>query len=161
MTRYKDYNVGARGQNPFGTFGPILIMVLVLFVLFYAVKGLFTILSFVAPVLLIATLIIDRKVIFDYVKFIGKLLKENTLVGILGVILTILGWHVVSGFLFAKAIMKRSLNKAINNMEKKVNPDFTEYEEVLEDEDFLELPKKVEVVKNKTTQDNDYNDLFK
>lgn len=161
MTRYKEYNMGARGQNPLGTFGPILMMVLVLFLLFYAIKGLFTILSIVAPVLLLVTLIMDRGVVIDYVKFVTKLLKENTIAGIFAVILSVLGWHVVAGFLFAKAMMKRGLNRMADQIKDREEGEYTDYEEVEEeDEDFLILEQKEKVTQQRS-EGNEYDDLFK
>ena len=159
MTRYNEFNMNNRGQSPFGFFVPMLILLIILFAFYYAIKGLFTILSFIAPVLLIATFIIDRNVIFDYFKSLGKMLKDNTLVGILAVVLTIIGWHVVSGFLFGKALLKRSFNKMVQKVEERENT-FTEYEIIEEDEDFLQLPEQ-EVIIKKPKTDNDYNDLFK
>ena len=105
----------------------------------------------------------DRKVITDYLQFVWKLLKENSLVGILMVLITIFGFPIVSGFLFLKALGKRSIKNTMDQMEKEKNT-FTEYEEVAvdNDEEFLELPqtpKKPEPIQNE--KNNEYNDIFK
>jgi len=161
MRQFNIYSSRGSGQNPFGFFGPILILVIVLFAFYYMIKGLFTLLSIIAPVLLIATLILDRQVIFDYFKFLGKMLKNETLVGVLAVVLSIIGWQVVSGVLFGKALRRRSCTKMVQNAEEKQNT-FTDYEIIEEEveEDFLTLPDQ-EVIIKKSKSDNDYNDLFK
>lgn len=165
MTTYKQYNVNSSGKNPLGSFGPIIALVVFLFLLSFVVKGIFTILSWVAPLLLIITLIMDHKVVVDYGKFILRLIKENPLVGILGAILTFFGFPAVVGFLFFKALAKRTIKSKIQDIEQKRQGDYTDYEEVTEDdEDFLELPSieksKSTTNRGRSTSTNEYEDLF-
>jgi hypothetical protein len=159
MSINKEYNFGQKPGRPFGSFGGIIILTLFFVALYFIAKGLFTVLSFVAPVLLILTLIIDYTVVIDYGKFVLNLLKNNIIVGILAVILTVLGFPIVSGFLFFRALLRNKLKSAIKQQEKKNA--FVEYEvvdEETENEDFLELP---DVQKSPKPQDGDYEDLFK
>lgn len=161
MTVYKEYRVGGSG-GPFGFLGPLLILAVFFTILFFVAKGVFWVLSWVAPVLLIATLIIDHRVVTDFLKFVWKLLQENPLMGIAALLLIFFGYPVVSGFLFVKAIGKRSIKNALNKMEQGRNT-YTEYEEVTEEDDsFLELPpinKKKEPVRQAPS--NDYDEMFK
>ena len=157
---YKEFSFGGK-NNPLGSFGAIIGIIAVMLLLFFIVKGLFMILSFVAPVLLILALFFDYTVVTDYFKFIGKLFKEKPLFGVLASILTVVGYPVVSGFLFFKAFARKSLKSAVKKAEEAQRPKYSEYEEVKEEEDFLTLPRvEKESVKAKKN-DNDYEDLFK
>jgi len=139
----------------------ILIIVAILFLLFQMVKGIFTILSFLAPVLLILALILNRKVVFDYGKMVAHKIKTDTPRGLVYLVLSFLGFPLLSGYLFFKAFVTRKWDK-IQNEQKE---DYDDYEEVVvdtpeEDEDFLELP-ELEIDKPTATETNDYDDLFK
>jgi hypothetical protein len=158
MTTYKEFNFGKNPQGPLGSFGGIIILTLFFIALYFLAKGLFTILSFVAPVLLILTLIIDYTVVIDYGKFVWNLLKNNVLIGILAVLLTVLGFPIVSGFLFIRALLRKKLKSTLNKYEEKQT--YTEYEEVAETEDFLELP-EIHKQDRPKAKDDDYEELFK
>jgi hypothetical protein len=160
MRRDDPYIFNAKTQSPFGLLLPIMFMVGLLLFSFYAIKGLLTILSFVAPVLLILTFFIDREVITSYVKWVGRLLKENTIVGILAVVLSVVGFHVVSGFLFARALLRRQFRKVADRMEEERDGKLVDYEEVVEEENFLDLPEPQAAPRRSTTKRNDYEDLF-
>ena len=81
--------------------------------------------------------------------------------GILAVLLVVFGYPIVSGYLFFKALGKRTIKKAYERVEKDKNI-FTDYEEVVEDDNFLELPplnKRLEApIQSKS---NEYDDIFK
>lgn len=161
MTVYREYKVGG-GNSPFGFLGPLLILAVFFTAMFFLAKGVFWVLSWVAPILLLITLVLDYTVVTDFFKFIWKLLKENTIMGILSVLLVVFGYPIVSGYLFFKALGKRTVKKAMANMESKQNT-FTEYEEVLdEDTAFLELPpldKKPQAQRHGNS--NEYDEMFK
>jgi hypothetical protein len=124
-------------------------------------KGLFWLLSWVAPVFLIVTLILDYTVITEFIKFVWKLLKENTSMGVLVTALVVLGYPFVSGYLFFKALAKRSVKKVIQQVESERNT-YTEYEEVKEENDFLELPTLRKYNEpNAQVKTNEYDDMFK
>ena len=160
MSVYREYKVGS-SNSPFGFLGPLLILAFFFTALFFLAKGVFWLLSWVAPVLLIITLIIDYTVVTDFFKFVWKLLREKTIMGILAVLLVVFGYPIVSGYLFFKALGKRTIKKAYERVEKDKNI-FTDYEEVVEDDNFLELPplnKRPEApIQSKS---NEYDDIFK
>jgi Na+-transporting methylmalonyl-CoA/oxaloacetate decarboxylase gamma subunit len=169
MTIYKEFNVGGKG-SPFGSFGPMIGLILFLALAYFMVKGVFTILGFLAPFLLLGAAILDYTVITDFVKFVLKLLKENPLMGLVAILLVIIGFPAVFGFLFFKAYARRKFKNFAEKVEKEKGR-FDEYEEVKsttkkdEEDDFLILPKiEKPVVNTKSNSDqksNDYNDLFK
>ncbi len=163
MTVYKEYRVG-NGNSPFGFFVPLIILAIFFATLYFLARGIFWLFSYLAPVFLIATLIIDYKVIVDFFKFIWKLLKEKTLFGIAAVVLTIFGYPFVSAYLFFKALSSRTIKNVQKKMEEEQNT-FTEFEEVVdEDTTFLELPplnsKKRENSKQQA-KPSEYDDMFK
>lgn len=156
MTVFKEFKFGGK-QNPLGSFGPIIILVLGFVALYFFAKAAFTVLSFIAPVLLILALILDYTVITDYVKFIWKMLRENPLYGIVAIILSFLGFPIVSGFLALRAYLRRRTKTFVKQQQ---DGKYIDYEEVTEEEDFLELPEQPVKVKKKRDDNNEYNDLF-
>jgi len=160
MTIYREYKIGG-GNSPFGFLGPLLILAVFFTALFFLAKGVFWLLSWVAPILLIITLILDYTVVIDFFKFVWKLLKEKTVMGILAVLLVVFGYPIVAGYLFFKALGKRTIKKAFEKVKKEKNI-FTDYEEVVEEDNFLELPplnKRPEAPKQ--SKSNEYDDMFK
>lgn len=135
--------------NPF-----VFLLILVLFImsLFWLTKGLLKILSFIAPVLLIGALIVNYRVVLGYGKWISDSLKRNPLFGILAIIFTIIGFPIVSAFLFVRAL----LSKGVGTSSVRKRGEYIKYEKV--DEDFLDLS---ELKEHKKKIDNDYNDIVK
>ncbi len=116
--------------NPFNSIRSILILVLFFVALFFIARGIFTILSWVAPVLLILALIFDYKTIIDYGKWLGRLVQKDILMGIGAIVLTVVGFPVIAGFLFFKALLRRKVGQVKRNMEEKVEGQYIEFEEV-------------------------------
>ena len=148
--------------NPFNSITSILILVLVFVALSFVVKSVFTILSWVAPVLLVLAAIFDYRTIIDYGKWLMNLLRKDILMGIGAVVLTVVGFPVIAGFLFAKALFRKKVGELEKNMQTQQEGQFVEYEEVESKPlETLELPPiepepRVEPKTNK----NDYEDLF-
>ena len=137
----------------------VVFLVFALMAVFWLAKGIFTILAWLAPILLIATLIIDYRIILNYGKWILHQLKTNTLVGVGMSLLTVVGFPVVSFFLFGKALLKRKLKSLESSYRAERTESYSEYEIVEEDiSTTLELP-PLERRKAKTASD-DYEQLF-
>ena len=141
-------------RNPYNLILGMLVGVLFIVGLFIIARGIFSILSLVAPLLLVAALIIRYKAVTDFVSFIFKLLKENTILGIVAVVFSVLAYPVLFAYLLIKAVFYRKLDKIQQAHEKRVQGEFVDYE-VLE-EDTLELESKIP---EKETR-NEYNNLF-
>ncbi|MBI5916635.1 MAG: hypothetical protein HY842_14755 [Bacteroidetes bacterium] len=107
-----------------------LILVAFLVAMFFVVKYSLIVLSWVAPLLLIAALIIDRSVVINYVKWIFSTLKSNPLLGIGAIIFTILGYMVVFPFLFAKALFKKKIKAAHQRFEQEKQGELIDFEEI-------------------------------
>jgi len=154
--------------NPFNAIGAILVAILVFWGLSLAFSFIFKMLAFIAPFLLIGTAIIDYTVITDFVKWIIKMLKENPLMGIAGIMLTIFGFPIIAGFLFGKAYLRKKVRKLASKYDVETNGEIVDYEEVEDiEEDFekLELPPKrrAEPIRQNRTEESpsdDYEQLF-
>ena len=163
MQRQQQYS-----GNPFRSIMGIVFLVLAIMAIFWIAKGIFTILSYLTPVLLIATLIIDHKVIVNYAKWIGGLLKNNLLYGIGAILFTFIASPVVAVYLFGKAMFKRQIRKMQTVAEEQQRGKPTDYEEVAEEEVDFELQDEDEVIPleiPKTTrrlreERSSYDDLF-
>jgi hypothetical protein len=154
---YKEFNFGGK-SNPLGSFGAIIALTIFLVALFFIAKGIFTVLSWAAPVLLILTAVFDYTVITDYGKFIVNLFKQNPLWGILAAILTVVGFPIVSGFLFFRAYARKSLK----SYQKSQEPKFEAYEEIKEDkeEEFLDLKRLDKPKPSPKSNSSEYDNLF-
>jgi len=145
--------------NPLAGFIALIFIVFMIWLVFNFVKGLFSILSLLAIPLFVLALVFNYRVVGDYFKFIFNLIKKDPAKGALASIGTVIGYPVVAAWLFFKAFATRKF--ARKNKEKKPG-EFIGYEEVEDDEDFLELPEivgtKVKDEKSKTNAD--YDDLF-
>ena len=131
--------------NPFNAIGAILVAILVFWGLSMVFSFVFTALAYLAPVLLIGAAIIDYTVITDFVKWVFKMLKENPLMGIAAIMLTVFGFPIISGFLFGKAYLRKKVRKIASQYDVETNGEIVDYEEVEDiEEDFerLELPPK-------------------
>ncbi len=167
MTVFKEFQIGGggpQGKSPFGGIAGLISLALFMMVAFFLFKGLFWILNLVAPVLLIATLIMDYTVVTDFVKFLIKLLKDNPLFGIVAIVLSLVAYPFTAGFLFFKMMGRRAIkkmqeqHKGMNANRDDVNDvddeGFADYEEI----ETLELP-DIEVQKPKG-RNNDYDQMF-
>ncbi len=129
-------------------------MILVMIGLFYIAKGVFTLLAWAAPVLLIITLIIRHEVVLSYGKMLINLVKRNPLMGIVAIVLSIVGFPVVAFALFGKALLDRKIGQLGQKREKAYQDEFVEYEEI--QEESLELPQ----MDTKKSSSSEYDDLI-
>ncbi len=155
----------ANRQSKAGTIGGVvflLFMFVMIWVIFKAVSGIFWILSVIAPIMLIFALFMNHTVVTDYVRWLFKLLKEDTGKGLLFTLGTFIGYPLVAAYLALKAYTKRSLGSKRNPKEKDKEGDYIKYEEVQEkEEDFLDLGDLDKTPqKQAQTRDNTYDDLF-
>lgn len=123
-----------------------------------AVKGIFTLLSWIAIPLFVIALVLNYRVVTDYIGWIWSTMKADPLKGVLYGVGSVIGYPVVSAYLAFKAYISRKLNKKNT---PKGKGDYIKYEEVEED-DFLEL-EDLDKVKEKQIEQppaNKYDDLF-
>lgn len=139
-------------------------MIMVMVGLFYLAKGLFTILYWVAPILLVITLIINHKVVLNYGKWILNQFKnQNWPVAIGASALTVLAYPFVILFLFGKTMIMKKISESFPgatesmNQQTKKEDEFTDYEDITEES--LELPELPKETQDKI-DNNDYENLF-
>ncbi len=137
-----------------------LIMVILFFiVLFFIARGIFTILAWAAPVLIIAALLINYRTVVGYLKFLWDLLRRRPLMGILAIILSVVGFPIVSGFLLGKAILDKRIKSYRKEIEVRRDGELVDYEDVT----HLETNPRVldlEALPPKTEPKNTYDDFF-
>lgn len=147
--------------NPLNALPAILILIAVFVALWFVAKSIFTLLAWVAPILLIAALVINHKVVVSYGTFLWNLLKKNPMMGIVGVLLSFFLFPVVSLFLFGKAMLYRKVDTLKKEFEAKhgggTEGEYTEYEEIElpKEEKRIELPRRPLQEKQ-----NEYEELF-
>ncbi|MFQ5447833.1 MAG: hypothetical protein ACE5FF_12970 [Saprospiraceae bacterium] len=136
----------------------MLLMVAFFIGIFFLLRGLFWVLSWVAPVLLLAAFIIDRSVVINYGKWLIKTVKNNPLLGIAAIVLTAIGYTVVFPFLFVKAVFKKKIKSAAQQYEREQQGEFVDFEELdsaSSQENPIELPPL-----EKKEQRGEYDQLF-
>ena len=168
MTVYKEFKVGGNNSNPFGGIAAIVMLVIGLLLAYLVLKGIFTLLFWLFPILLIAGIAIDPKAALNFGKSLINVSKKNPLIPIVAIILSAIWFPVVpgiiaalsGGFLLTKALVKKKIEKVFNQgIPQQESEEFAEYEEVAEDESFLELP-EVEKEKQSQKSGNEYDNLF-
>ena len=151
--------------NPFNSIGSILIAVLLVLGLFILAQGLIKLLYMIAWGLLIGALIVDYRVVLNYGKWMFNLFKENFLMGAGVGFLTFLGYPFVFGFLFAKALLFRKVNKMKEEYTTKTEGELVDYEEVEEADEIVEEPLQLPEMQKRSNRkssqnNNEYEDLF-
>ena len=135
-------------------------MVLLFVGLFFIAKGVFTVLAWVAPVLIILALLINYRTVLNYLKFMLGLLQRNPVGGIIGILLSFFGFPILAGVLFGKSILDRKVKKLNEAYQAEKYGEFVEFEEIIkpERETKLDLPPMEKQAPVK--KDNQYEDLF-
>jgi hypothetical protein len=137
-----------------------LISVILFFVvLFFLARGIFTILAWAAPVLIIAALVINYRTVVGYLKFLWDLLRRRPLMGIVGIILSVIGFPIVSGFLLGKAILDKRIHSYKQEIQQQRDGVLVEYEDVTESEPTRKAL-DLEVLPPEADTKNTYDDFF-
>lgn len=158
------FNSGGR----LGPVGSIIMLVLSLILIYVLVKGIFTILFWLSPILLIAGILIDVKGASTFGKWVLQAFKKNPLIPIGIVLLSALWFPVVpgilaaltGGFLISRSLIKKKIESTFGPIAvEKEQETFTDYEEVTEeDDDVLELP-ELDLPKQ-GEEGNEYENMF-
>jgi len=140
----------------------LVMLVVAVMAMWFLFKSVLSILGFLAPVLLIITLILNRGVVFDYLGGMMNRLKNDTLMGVAQVAVTFFAFPLVCAYLFVKAMLIRKVGKFKAEKEAERQGEFAEYEE-LDDDDVLDLKDVEKVVQTRAPNskpNNKYDDLF-
>ncbi|WP_273444840.1 hypothetical protein [Neolewinella agarilytica] len=152
-------------RSPLGGIGGLLIGLVFLYVLFKFVGWFFSILWWAAPIIFIASLIIDHKVFLGYIGSIKRLFQKNWIMGLAGGILSFVLFPIVAAYLLGMALFKKKLRERAVEMDEQVNGKWTEFEEVPEEPleleiPYEELPPEPEPLARKDNKGTDYDELF-
>ena len=143
------------------TLTTILVFVLVFAGIYFVAKGVFWFLSLLAPVLLIAALIIDYRVALNYGKWLIQLTRNNLLAGLGAILLSVLGYPIVFALLLGKALINRKLRQLKQDEQLRREGELIDFEEVDSRQHRVELPPLREREAEKEKGDSEYDDLFK
>jgi hypothetical protein len=143
----------------------LIMLVATLVILYFLVKGLYSLATAILPVLIIATLIIDYKVYLDFGRSLVKLIRNNLVWGLLASTATFFLFPFVALFLFGKALLFRMAKSKgfIPDSRKPATheDEYLDFEEVREEISIIELPPiKPRDTKVHNTKRNDYDDFF-
>ena len=136
----------------------IIFLVLFLVGIYLLIQGIYNLLYYASPFLLIGALIFDYKSVLNYGKWIIKQLQSNPLLGIGIILINVLAFPFVCGFLFAKSLFKKKIRDITKDMETEKEGEFIEYEEVKNE--TLELPPLKKKAPQKKVDTGDYEQLF-
>ncbi len=101
-----NFNYQNRSNNPFGGILSLAFVVVLIIGLFYLFSAFTKFLYWASPALIIGALIIRYKVVVNYVKQLGRLVKTMPMLGIGAILLTFLLYPFVALHLFFKALRK-------------------------------------------------------
>ncbi len=147
-------------SSPFNALASILVVVLFFILIYFIFRSIYAIFSFLAPVLLIVGLILDYKTFVGFGKWIVKMLKENTVIGVIALVLTVLFYPIAAGYLFIRALMNFRMRRAAKHSQEPKEGEYIDFEEVEENgADNLDLPPMWEQEERKEKR-NDYDNLF-
>ena len=108
----------------------------------------FTLLSYVTPLLVIAAAIIDHKVIVNYAKWLIGLWKKDTLRGVLATVATIFGFPVVAAYFLVRALYNKNyINLSVGGSKGKKQ----ETNEVQEEGEYINFEELEEPIKVKNS----------
>ncbi len=138
----------------------LLLFIVFIVGMFFLLRGIFIVLTWIAPILLIAALILDKSVVINYVKWLGSLVKSNPWVGVAAILLSLVGYMGVFPYLFIKALFNKKIKDAQRKYERQEQGELIDFEEIdsQPNSDLLDLP---QIKKNEEGQERDkYNQLF-
>ena len=147
MSGFKTYTLGR--TSPLMA---LLAFALIIMFLYWLAKGVFTLLAWAFPVMIIVTAIINYKVILGFGRWIWDSFKRNPIMGLGLTAFSVIAHPFVGLYLLFRAISSKS---DTTKTFKALKGDFIAYEEV--EDDFLDLS---EIKKSKKNIDDKYNDLF-
>jgi hypothetical protein len=134
-------NSNKNNGNPWNALIGVAVIVIFMAGLFMMARMVFRLLYFLTPLMLIAALIINYKVVTGYVNWLVRLFRRDTLAGIGVSVLSILGLPVLSAFFLIRALAGKQVKKAQQDLERRRDGDLVDFEE-LESDFPLRWPKK-------------------
>lgn len=130
-----------------GTIISLLVFAAVLVILYYLFKMFYWLAALAMPVLLIATLIINYRVISRFFLMLWSLIKSRPVLGILAAIFSVLLSPIVVVILFVQALFLRKVARVQQRMEEKKYGEWADFEIIEEDNTLKNATKKKETIR--------------
>ncbi|MEP7268483.1 MAG: hypothetical protein ABI844_12720 [Saprospiraceae bacterium] len=108
----------------------LVMMAAVLWAALYLFKGIFKILAWAAPVMFIAALIINYKVVLSYGKMLIVLLQKNLIYGIIATVLTFFAFPIVAAVLLGLTILNKKADNFVKQEQQKKDGFPTDFREI-------------------------------
>lgn len=105
MIRKNNFKVSG---NPINLIVGLLILFVFLFGMFKLASFVYRILAAISPVLIIAAAVVNHKVIVDYVKRLGYLVKQNNFLGIAAIVASVIGFPILAAYFLYAAITSKN-----------------------------------------------------
>lgn len=162
MNSHRVYSYRSSG-NPLGMIVALLITAGILYLLFMAVGLALKLLLYAAPVLFIATLIINYRLVTDYFSGLVGSFRRHWPSGLFRLALTLLAFPIVIAWLFFKALLfkkmaQRTADSAYRPAGYSPESEQVDYEEL--ETRPLDAPEKLQADKQPRQEDNRYDQLF-
>lgn len=138
----------------------LLLFIVFIVGMFFILRGIFIVLTWIAPILLIAAFVIDRSVVINYVKWLGSLVKSNPVMGVVAILLSLVGYMGVFPYLFFKALFKKKIKDVQRKYEQEQQGELIDFEEIesKKNSDMLDLPPMQR--QEKSQKQGEYDKLF-
>lgn len=117
-------------NNPWSLIIGLILLIAIIYGLIKITQWIFSLLYYVSPLLLIATLIIDINVVKEFIGSLRNLARRNPPLGIAAIALSLVFFPVPVAWLFFKAVTGRKLKKEIEKQRRIEEGDLVDFEEL-------------------------------
>ncbi len=152
-------------RSPLRTALGIVVALVVLYVLFSIVGWIIALLYRLAPLALLAALVIDYKVVTGYFTGIKNLFQRNWVYGLAATALSIVFYPFVFLYFLGAALFKRKVKEVRKEADIRRNGKWVDYEEVTSEpmdvDDIEVLPPPPEPRPRQTRDEPGYDEYFK
>lgn len=152
-------------RSPVGTVVSIVIALVFFYVLFELARFVLSLIWYAAPLIFIASLVIDYKVFVGFLGQLKRLFQRNWILGLAAGVASVVLFPLVALYLLGVALFKKKMSEKRQQMDEQVNGKWAEYEEVTPepmdlDIPYEELPPPPEPQSRRTKSDTSYDELF-
>ncbi|MEM6769844.1 MAG: hypothetical protein AAF597_04580, partial [Bacteroidota bacterium] len=127
-------------SNPLSGIAGFIIALVVLYLIFNLFSIAWKILAFAAPVMFIASLIIDSSVASGYLKSIKSLFDRKWYYGLAALVLSLVAYPLTASYMLGMSLFRKKLKNRAQEMDEQINGKWTEYEDVTEETMDLDIP---------------------
>ncbi|NJC24960.1 hypothetical protein [Neolewinella antarctica] len=153
------------GGSTLRTVGSIMVVLAVVYVIFQVLGFVFDVIIYVAPLLFIASLVIDHQVFLGFLGMLKRLFQRNWIYGVAAGIASVVFFPIVALYLLGMALFKKKVKDRRREMDEQVNGKWVDFEDVSEkpldlDTPYEELPPAPQPSASRRGKDTGYDELF-